>query len=506
MKEQILKEFSEWIALQPIKMNISWNKIIAAYIRVSTDRQLELSPLSQLKEIYKYAVNNEMYLDLNNIFIEEDGISAKGSKIQKRTEFNNMIAIAKSKEKTFDTIVVWKFSRFARSQEQSILYKGLLRKECGVDVKSVSEPIIEGPFGELIERIIEWFDEYYLINLSQEVHRGMTENAYNGKWQAPAPFGYRTGSEPGTLIINQEEANIIRLIFNKYLEGMSLINIARYINNLGFRTKRGGKFENRTIVYMLLNPVYIGYSRWTPDGKLEREELFDNTRSIIKKGNWEPIITNEIFQKAREKLQKYRTFRKPRQPEESNPWSWIKGIVRCKKCGHTLIKQKNKIRCNGYNKGTCDVSDELLASEVENLILEQIKIFFDKPFEINVIPKKSTKKINEKDIIVSQLNFLKTKERRIKDSYISGIDSLEEYKENKRMLQIEKQELDNKLSEIKSIPDKKNKIIKEHLKNAYEIISDENIEMLKKYTIAHELINKVEYDNSILTLFFNEIE
>ena len=57
-----------------------------------------------------------------------------------------------------DVILVWKFSRFARNQEESIVYKSMLKKD-NVDVISVSEPLIEGPFGSLIERIIEWMDD-----------------------------------------------------------------------------------------------------------------------------------------------------------------------------------------------------------------------------------------------------------------------------------------------------------------------------------------------------------
>lgn len=66
-----------------------------------------------------------------------------------------MVGLAKSKEHPFDVILVWKFSRFARNQEESIVYKSLLKKN-HVEVVSVSEPLIDGPFGTLIERIIEW--------------------------------------------------------------------------------------------------------------------------------------------------------------------------------------------------------------------------------------------------------------------------------------------------------------------------------------------------------------
>ena len=88
-----------------------------------------------------------------------------------------MIALAKSDKHPVDCIIVWKFSRFARNQEESIVYKSLLKKKHNVDVLSVSEPLVDGPFGSLIERIIEWMDEYYSVRLSGEVTRGMTEKA-----------------------------------------------------------------------------------------------------------------------------------------------------------------------------------------------------------------------------------------------------------------------------------------------------------------------------------------
>ena len=145
----------------------------AAYIRVSTDKQEELSPDAQRRLIIDYAKKNGILLSDKDIFVE-NGIS--GKKADKRPMFQQMIALAKSKEHPYDVILVWKFSRFARNQDESILYKSLLRKK-NIDVVSISEPIIDGPFGSLIERIIEWMDEYYSINLSSEVRRGMTEKA-----------------------------------------------------------------------------------------------------------------------------------------------------------------------------------------------------------------------------------------------------------------------------------------------------------------------------------------
>ena len=161
-------------------------KIGCAYIRVSDERQDEYSPDSQLKKIREYA-SKEGYIIPDEYVFYDDGIS--GRNVKKRDDFNRMIATAKEKNHPFEAIFVWKFSRFARNQEQAILYKNLLRKN-NVSVISVSEPIPEGHFGTLIERIIEWMDEFYSINLGVEVSRGMEEKVSRGEPICFAPFGY----------------------------------------------------------------------------------------------------------------------------------------------------------------------------------------------------------------------------------------------------------------------------------------------------------------------------
>ena len=160
----------------------------AAYIRVSTDDQLEYSPESQLEEIRRYCREHNIILSQEFIFIEEDGKSGRKSK--NRYSFQNMIALAKMKPRPFDVIVLWKFSRFARNQDESVFYKSILRKNLGIDVVSVSEPLIAGAYGRLVESIIEWQDEFYCINLSGEVRRSMLSRARKGLYNGKMPLGY----------------------------------------------------------------------------------------------------------------------------------------------------------------------------------------------------------------------------------------------------------------------------------------------------------------------------
>ena len=122
---------------------------------MSSDKQTELSPDSQIKVIRDYA-RSHGYILPNRLIFRDDGIS--GSVADKRPEFIRLIALSKEDPTPFETILLWKFSRFARNQEESIYYKAQLRRR-GIDVVSVSEPIEDGPFGKLIERIIEWEDE-----------------------------------------------------------------------------------------------------------------------------------------------------------------------------------------------------------------------------------------------------------------------------------------------------------------------------------------------------------
>ena len=109
-------------------------KTACAYIRVSTDKQEELSPNAQKRLILDYCKKNNYKITDEYLFIE-NGIS--GKKAEKRPQFQKMIHMAKSKEHPFDIILVWKFSRFARNQEESIVYKSLLKKS-NVEVISIS--------------------------------------------------------------------------------------------------------------------------------------------------------------------------------------------------------------------------------------------------------------------------------------------------------------------------------------------------------------------------------
>lgn len=161
-------------------------KKVVLYARVSSDKQdISLSISAQLKALREYAerLGYEVVVE----FVDE----AQSGRTTHRPVFQDMIRQARLKPPTFQAILVWKLSRFARSREDSIIYKSLLRRH-GIQVISISEPLENNPSGRMLEGIIEVMDEFYSANLAQEVTRGMREAVSRGFWVGShTPYGYR---------------------------------------------------------------------------------------------------------------------------------------------------------------------------------------------------------------------------------------------------------------------------------------------------------------------------
>ena len=473
----------------------------ACYIRVSTDNQTEFSPDAQLKAIRNYAKNNDIFIDDDYIFVDE-GIS--GRKAEIRPAFQEMIKIAKSKPKKFDIILVHKFDRFARSREDSVVYKSLLKKECKIKVVSITESIEDDKFSVILEAMLEAMAEYYSLNLSDEVKKGMTEKATRGQYQATPPFGYTI--KDNVLQILKDEANIVRFIFDKYTsKELNMLQITKHINALGYKTHRGNKFENRNIEYILTNPVYIGYARWSPSGKLNRGKIKDDT--IVMRSQHEPIISKELFDKANEMIKYNRQIHRKYFKSNTSNLHWLNGLVKCKICGHSFVRNNGDFyQCNGYAKGKCLKSQLIKINTIEEAILNQIKYDFTNNLNINMKFGLNQNNYNEIQIIQAQLEKMKEKEHRIKEAYINQVDTLEEYKENKLTLQNQKGLLEKQLEKLKDTSKIKNKEqeIKEQLQTVYNVLVDDKVDMQRKYELAHIIIEKIDFsrDEGVLELTY----
>ncbi len=418
-------------------------KTAAAYIRVSTEEQTELSPDSQLKQLREYAKAHDMILPDEFVF-QDDGIS--GRTTVKRPAFNKMIGTAKLKPKPFDVILLWKFSRFARNREDSIVYKSMLRKQLGIEVISISESIGDDKMSILIEAMIEAMDEYYSLNLSEEVKRGMTEKVNRGLPVTVAPFGYDLKDKQ--FYPNPVNAPLVESIFSSYAAGASVTAIVRKMNALGSRTTRGNLWEVRTIKYILNNPVYIGKIRWNPNGITGQN--YNDENIMIVDGHHQPIISQELWKAVQDRIDYDKSIYRKRAKTNTQKDAWaLRSMLKCSACGGTITRAtKDAVQCYRYSHGQCEHShystirklEHLLADILHKIANGEISPLFAEGNSVKEAPEDSVQ-----PLILAEERKLK----RVKTAYEAGIDTLDEYRENKEKILKTIEELKRRKSQTK---------------------------------------------------------
>lgn len=464
----------------------------ALYIRVSTEDQAELSPDAQKRLLLDYAKKNDIIVSKDFIFSE----SVSGRHVQKRPEFQRMIATAKQPSHPIDVILVWKFSRFARNQEESIVYKSMLKKD-RVDVVSVSEPLIEGPFGSLIERIIEWMDEYYSIRLSGEVLRGMKEKALQHGYQTTPCLGYDAVGHGKPFVVNEAEYAMVSYIMDLYdNQNMDETAIARRCNDLGYRTKRGNPFERRTVNRILENPFYCGTVIWN---------------GVEFEGAHEVRLSRERFEKRQELIASRKRPIKAR--NVSTCKHWLSGLIKCSICGATLSYTGNNacpyFQCWKYAKGFHKTSVALSVKKAE----EAVTSYFDQILsgaEFSYVRKSQPKDSNDLEIerLQKELSKLEIREKRIREAYESEIDTLEEYKANKERLTASRLKLNSQIENLlhdQEEPEIDTEKILREIKSVNDILKNPDVRYEEKGLLIRSVVDQIVYDKEEGKMYFDII-
>ena len=271
-----------------------------AYARYSSAGQRDVSIEQQLSDIRAFA-KREGYT-LVHEFADHARSGFKNTSA--RTAFQSMLSSAESGN--FDTIIAWKVDRFGRNREDSAIYKGKLRR-FGVKVLYAMEPIPEGSAGVLLEGMLEATAEWYSRQLSENVTRGMTDNAHRCLYNGTRVLGYRRGPD-GRYALDPDEAAIIRNIFKYYTAGYSAARICRQLNDKGVKTSRGKSFTPESLLRMIGNERYTGVYIWGDiriDGGMpaiiskkdfeEAQQMKKKTARHIEQGSIDFLLTGKAF-------------------------------------------------------------------------------------------------------------------------------------------------------------------------------------------------------------------
>ena len=314
---------------------------VCAYARVSTDNEEQKTSYEAQVDEYTKRINKNPDWKFISVFADE-GIS--GTSIKKRDEFNKMIEMAFKKE--IDLIITKSISRFARNTELTLKTVREL-KEIGVEVYFEKENL--WTFDPKVELFLTIFS-----SIAQEEARNISENVtwnVRKRMREGVPIinckrflGYDLDKTTNTLIIVPEEAKIVKMIFEMYVEGVGPSDICRTLMNMGVKTGAGKeRWTNSSLYSILENEKYVGdllqQKTYTVDYlSHKRIENKDKVQKYLIQNNHEPIIdrnTFEIAQRLRAERAAHRIGDDKNVAKYNNKYPLTHMII-CVKCGKTL--------------------------------------------------------------------------------------------------------------------------------------------------------------------------
>ena len=255
------------------------------YGRVSTEEQVGNTSLSTQKRVCRKQANELGCKVIGEYF--DEGVSGAA---KERPELHKMMMFAADNKDKIKYLIVKSMDRLARDTGIYISYKTYFNG-LGINVYSIAEPAIaeDTPSAELIGTILSSIHQFDRKNILKRTKDGMLEMIARGGWVHQAPYGYdtyRTSDNIPSLKPNEDEAKVVKKIFELYARGMNVTQVAQVIKTLGYRTRKDKSISFQVVDNMLHNPIYIG--------KIKSSCFPDN----IIDGLHSPIVTDELWNKV----------------------------------------------------------------------------------------------------------------------------------------------------------------------------------------------------------------
>lgn len=439
---------------------------VAAYCRVSTDKDDQTNSLASQRRYFSEYINAHKDWILDNIYYDE-GIS--GTQTKKRAGFNAMIDEAMRGQ--IDLILTKEVCRFARNTVDTLSYTRKL-KELGVGVIFTIDNIdTRDCDGELRLTIMASIAQEESRKTSERVKWGQKRRMEQGVVFGRDLLGYYV--KDGKLIINEEEAPVVRAIFHKYtIEGKGTHVISKELIEEGMRPKRVRQWSNTVILRVLRNEKYVGdlcqKKTFTPnylthDKKYNRGE----EEMVYLYDHHQPIIDRELWNRTQEELQR-KAPSKEQRLKHSNRY-WCSGKLYCGICGSHYVsrtkKMKNGViykawRCyeaaiHGTRKERqgevvgCDNSsiNEKTLLACMKFLISHIKVNYNllRSEIINDIKALQVIPIRESDHIRDRIDALNEKKRKMIDCALEEIISKQELAEQINWYDMQIQEMQDLL-------------------------------------------------------------
>lgn len=503
---------------------------VTFYARVSTDKDVQLNSLDNQIYYFKDLIQNNKNWTYVDGYVDE-GIS--GTSVNKRDSFLQMIHDAKAGN--FDLILTKEISRFSRSTLDSIKYtQELLYNNVGVLFQSDNINTII-PDSELRLTIMSSIAQEEVRKLSERVKFGFKRSIEKGRVLGNAVIiGY--DKEHGKMTINEDEAEVIKIIFELYSTGnYGLKAIASYLYNHGYKNKKGGYYANSTIKNIIRNPKYKGYYRANMykviDYKTKKKIKLDKKDWVVHKdvvGNVPAIVSEELWNKAN-KILEAKSCGFCKKVKDSNVFkvtTTYGGKLYCAE--HNIVFRRHTDSRSKRHIWICDIlhrggikgcKSAILYEEELDIIFKKIidKILSKRKGIIENLYKLYIDNCNSKDYNQEKLKIEKkckeiiTKKDKIMDLLISETISKEEYQRRIKELNVELDDYTKK-NENLVIEQKTDELMKKKYKNLQKVIKD-NMNAEKTFTelfrllVDRVVVNKINGDrhNVKLDIYVNAL-
>lgn len=468
---------------------------IAAYCRVSTDKEDQLNSLEAQKEFFT-EYTKRTGDNLIKLYADE-GIS--GTKIKNRKEFLRMLADAE--HGLFDMVVVKDISRFARNTVD-LLQSVRKLKALGIETQFLTANMTSMGNSEFVLTIFGALAQEESANTSKRVKFGKKMNAEKGR-VPNIVYGYdKTIGDYFNLSINEEEAKVVRQIYKWYTEeGYGAAKIANMLNERGCKTKRGCNWSQNAVCRILTNEIYTGK---IINGKEEVADFLTGQRKEKDESEWMVVvrpelrmIEDEVFDRAQEILKGRHTSFHMTHERQSNK-HLFSTLIKCKDCGwsfrRTVRQYKNTyVRwvCSGHNGRGADSCPNAVTVDEEELIQALQEYFTDvlskKKKVIDYVVKEFQRVYKAKDEnleyekeLNAELNRLRKAREKYMDMYTDDLISREELNEKIGGMRKEIERLENEL-----------KMVSYHLTKGeqLEAILGSTFKTMEDVTDVHEMTN-----------------
>lgn len=410
------------------------------YSRVSTkDQEKEGYSLdAQRKALEKYS--KEKNFDV----VERFGGAESGGTKKERKEFRSMLEVVK--RDGIKKLLVWKADRLARNIFD---YSEVLKLVSeGLTVHYVGEGrILNDKEGKMISTILTAVAENERESIVERIKTGLEEKRSRGEFVAMSPIGYL--NKDGGVVIDPERAEYMKLAFELYSEGTwGLKSLLEELTERGLRNVNGGFVVMSTIRYVLQNPFYMGYLK----GNAE------NGKRPLVRGNWEPLISEELFRKVQD-VRKKRTHNGFQKVEQ---YFIYKGHSKCE-CGCSLTAYKSRTgptyyKCSKSKPGVpCDLKS-LRAEVLDGYYEESVnKLFFDKEWEAWIVDQISSLNVKdeaslnkERKNLKFKLDEIKRKLERVYRDSVEGLVKKDVYLKIQEELEMEERGIKAKLEGLEN--------------------------------------------------------